>query len=200
MQEKLLGSQPVGLAFIVSAPAGTGKTTLVKMLMKEFPCVVGSISYTTRMPRAGEVDGKDYHFISNEEFKRRIEENEFLEYVKLYGCYYGTSRLAVEELLAQGKHVILVIDTQGSIQLREKFPATFIFLQPPSLEILRERLSLRKTESLLGIEERLAWAQKEFEAVVYYDYRIINDDLAVAYQILKSILIAEDHRVRFKRS
>lgn len=184
-----------GLAFVLSAPAGTGKTTLAHMLEEEFPCVLPSVSFTTRKARPGEVSGVDYHFIETEEFELKIAENEFLEYVKLYGYYYGTSKLAVQEQLARGNHVILVIDTQGALQLMGKFPATFIFLEPPSLEILRQRLHLRKTEIHSAIEERLALAQKEIEASIHYDYRIINDNLDIAYQVLKSILIAEEHKI-----
>lgn len=186
---------PQGLAFVLSAPAGTGKTTLAHMLTHEFPCVTLSVSFTTRKARVGEIPGQDYHFITLEEFERKIAENEFLEYVKLYGCYYGTSKLAVQKQIEQGKHVMLVIDTQGALQLMGKFPATFIFLQPPSMDVLRERLHLRRTEINSAIEERLVWAEKEIEASIHYDYRIINDNLEIAYQVLKSILISEEHKI-----
>lgn len=192
---KLLGNVKKGLVFVVSAPAGTGKTTLVHMLTQEFPCVVGSVSYTTRNQRPGEIAGVHYHFVSREEFESRIEKHEFLEFVQLYGDYYGTSKLTVQELQEQGKHVILVIDTQGALQLKTRFPAIFIFLRPPSMQILRERLAQRKTESSVMIEERLAIAKKEMEAMCHYDYCITNDDLSTAYQVLRSILIAEEHRV-----
>lgn len=192
---KLLGNVKKGLVFVVSAPAGTGKTTLVHMLIQEFPCVVGSVSYTTRSQRPGEIAGVHYHFVSKEEFESRIEKHEFLEFVQLYGDYYGTSTLTVQKLQEQGKHVILVIDTQGALQLKTWFPATFIFLRPPSMPILRERLAQRKTESPVMIEQRLAIALKEMEAMCYYDYCITNDDLSTAYQVLRSILIAEEHRV-----
>lgn len=192
---KLLGNLDKGLALVLSAPAGTGKTTLVQMLVQEFTCVVESISYTTRPCRSGEVSGIHYHFVTNEEFEQKIANNDFLEYVKLYGYYYGTSQKEIEDQQKKGKHVILVIDTQGALQLMGKFNAKFIFLQPPSMEVLRERLKQRKTETAAVIEERLNWAQSEMEAVRYYDYRIINDDLATAYQVLRSIVIAEEHRV-----
>lgn len=195
MDKKLLGNGKMGLAFVVSAPAGTGKTTLVHMLTQEFPCVIESISYTTRSQRPEEISGVHYHFVSKEEFESKIAANDFLEFVELYGCYYGTSHHTVQDLQRQGKHVILVIDTQGAQQLKTWFSATFIFLQPPSLQVLRERLVQRKTESSDVIEKRLAIAQKEIEASCHYDYCIINDDLATAYQVLRSILIAEEHRV-----
>lgn len=198
MPSQLLGNLPTGLAFVVSAPAGTGKTTLVHMLVQEFPCIVESISFTTRPKRPGEISGVHYNFVSTEEFERRIANQEFLEYVKLYGYYYGTSKEHIREKQAQRKHVVLVIDTQGALQLMGKFEATFIFLQPPSIDVLRERLKQRKTESPTVIDERLNWARRELEAVRYYDYCIVNEDLSVAYQVLRSILIAEEHKVRKK--
>lgn len=200
MTEKLLGNLKKGLAFIVSAPAGTGKTTLVNMLIKEFPCVVESISFTTRKCRPEEVPGVHYHFVTEEEFKRKIANNEFLEYVQLYGHYYGTAYHTLLELQQQGKHVILVIDTQGALQLKGKFPAVFIFIKPPSLEKLRQRLTHRSTESAAVIEERLDWAKHEMKAAQEYDYCIVNDELTTSYQVLRSILIAEEHRVVTKRS
>jgi guanylate kinase len=199
MNEKVLCNQKQGKVFVVSAPAGTGKTTLVQMLVGEFPCVVENISFTTRKSRPGELSGVHYHFISREEFEKKIAHKEMLEYVTLYGDYYGTSCEAVEQWQNQGKHVILVIDTQGALQLMDRFSAVFIFIKPPSLEELRERLIKRKTESPEIIERRLAWAQKEISFADKYDYCIINDNLDVAYTVLKSILIAEEHR-NLKRS
>lgn len=196
MALKLLGNRKRGLAFIVSAPAGTGKTTLVEKLAEEFPSVLLNVSYTTRLPRTGEIDGVHYHFISKTQFKERIAAEEFLENVCLYGEYYGTSRKWIEERLNAGKHVVLVIDTQGAIFLRDKYPAISIFVKPPSLEELERRLSGRGTETQQKIEERLAIAQQEIEALKYYDYEIVNDNLEVAYQVLRSILIAEEHRVK----
>lgn len=195
MEKKVLGNRERGIVFILSAPAGTGKTTLAQKLIGEFPQIVASISYTTRLPRLGEVDGKDYFFISEIEFEKKIARHEFLEYVRLYGCYYGTSRTWIEARLQAGKHVILVIDTQGAIQLRRTLPSVAIFLQPPSLAELKRRLSHRGTETMNKIEERLTIAEEELKAVKFYDYQIVNDDLDTAYQVLKSIIIAEDHRV-----
>ena len=196
MSTNLIGNLSKGLLFIVSAPAGTGKTTLVQLLTRDFPSVLASISYTTRQPRSGEVDGIHYYFISKEEFEKRIQDNDFLEHVKLYGDYYGTSKSWVGEKLNQKKHVILVIDTQGAKLLRDKIDVISIFVAPPSIEELERRLKLRQTESDEVIEKRLKWAKKELEAQDSYDYLIINDDLAKAYQTLRSILIAEEHRIR----
>lgn len=191
----LLGTRTQGLILIVSAPAGTGKTTLVQKLVQEFPTIVASISYTTREPREGEVNGIDYHFISNSEFEDKIAVGDFLEYVKLYGHYYGTSKEWVEGQQKQGKHVVLVIDTQGALKLKGVVDGIFIFIHPPSLEVLRSRLTQRQTETAEMIEKRLAWAEEELNVAQEYDYEIVNEDLGTAYQILRSIVIAECHRI-----
>lgn len=192
---KLLGNRKKGLLFVLSAPAGTGKTTLVQMLTQEFSCIVESVSFTTRSPRPDEKEGIHYHFIGNTEFEEKIAANEFLEHVELYGYYYGTSKKWVQEQIDNGKHVILVIDTQGGLQMRNLLHAIFIFLKPPSLNELRSRLIKRKTEDPAVIEERLAWSKKEIEDGQHYDYLIVNDDLKIAYEVLKSIVIAEEHRI-----
>lgn len=197
MSQKLLGNLSRGLIFVVSAPAGTGKTTLVRMLHDEFPCVIESISCTTRSPRGGEIPGKDYHFLKNEEFQERIQKGDFLEYAKVFNHYYGTSKEFVLQQQEKGNHVILVIDTQGAMQLKAtQFEATFIFVSPPSLSELRERLFKRKTENAELIEQRLSWALEELNMAVQYDYHIVNDNLHRAYDILRSIMIAEEHKVR----
>lgn len=184
-----------GLLFVVSAPAGTGKTTLVKMLDDEFPNIVTSISFTTRQPRLGEQPGSHYNFISESEFAKKIVEGDFLEHAQIYGHYYGTSKKWVKEQQEKGNHVVLVIDTQGALQLKGVIPAVFIFIAPPSMEILRTRLTNRKTESQEVVEQRLKWSEKEIYDAQFYDYMIINDDLATAYQALRSIVIAEEHRI-----
>lgn len=190
-----------GLLFIVSAPAGTGKTTLVSKLTGEFLNVVTSVSYTTRKPRPGEVEGVHYHFVTKEQFEQRM--GEFLEYVTLYGDYYGTSQKWVEEQQDKGKHVILTIDTQGAMKLkamqlkkRQALPSVYIFIQPPSLQVLKERLIRRKTETPEVIEARLEWARQEMKLAGEYDYNIVNDELRHAYEALRSIFIAEQHKVR----
>lgn len=192
---KVLGNLEKGKVFIVSAPAGTGKTTLTQMLVDEFPCVVESVSFTTRQPREDEKDGVHYRFITREEFTQKIEEGEFLEYADIYGDLYGTSREWVEKRLNQGKHVVLVIDTQGALKLKERYPATYIFIIPPSFEELRRRLLERRTENDAVIEKRLAWARKEVEKSHEYDYRLVNNDLETAFEVLKGIVIAEEHKV-----
>lgn len=201
MTLKPLGNLEKGLLFVLSAPAGTGKTTLVQRLVASDEKIIESISYTTRAARPGEQEGDHYYFIDEPLFRRKVEQGEFLEHACLYGCHYGTSRSWVEEQRACGRHVILVIDTQGALQLRQdKVEGCFIFLLPPSLEELKERLHLRKTESLEVIERRLDWSKHEFLAVGHYDYLIINDDIDVAYEVLRSIIIAEEHRAAWMLS
>jgi guanylate kinase len=196
MAEKLLGNLPQGLIFVLSAPAGTGKTTLVDMLTEEFDCVVESVSCTTRPHRPNESHGKHYHFLGRDAFENMVHRGEFLEYAEVFGYYYGTSRDFVFEQRKSGKHVVLVIDTQGAMKLQEQgFPAIYIFVSPPSIKELRERLIKRKTETTQTMEERLAWAEHEMAMAVHYDYHIVNDNLNNAYAILRSILIAEEHRV-----
>lgn len=185
-----------GLVFVMSAPAGTGKTTLVKMLKDEFHNVVSNVSYTTRPARACEVPERDYHFISVKEFEKKIKEDEFLEYAKVFHNYYGTSRKSVEAQREKGKHVILVIDTQGAMQLKGRIDAIFIFVSPPSIEELRARLMGRQSEDSSAIETRLSWAENEMALSSNYDYHIVNENLKVAYDVLRSILIAEEHKNR----
>ncbi len=197
MAQKLLGNLPKGLVFILSAPAGTGKTTLVRMLTEEFECVVESISYTTRPNRYNESQGKDYHFLSEEKFKFLVQKGDFLEYAQVFGYYYGTSRQWVLDAQERGNHVVLVIDTQGAMALKNQgFAGIFIFVSPPSLDELRKRLIKRKTESEQSIQERLEWAKQEISLASHYDYYIVNDNLNNAYAILRSIVIAEEHRVK----
>lgn len=196
MPQQLIGNLPKGLVFILSAPAGTGKTTLVRMLSKEFPCIVESISCTTRAPRSGEREGIDYHFLSTADFEKKIHQRDFLEYAHVFGYHYGTLHADVEKELNQGKHVFLIIDTQGAMQLKKKaFSGVYIFLSPPSLEELKERLTKRKTDTQETIDKRLHGAKAELEMMAYYDYHLVNDNLDLAYHILRSIVIAEERRV-----
>jgi guanylate kinase len=194
-KEQALGGISKGQVFVVSAPAGTGKTTLVRLLVKEFDCVVESVSCTTRPPRKGEKEGVDYFFLTQEAFDKKMEQGEFLEHAKVFDHSYGTSRQFLEERLLAGKHVVLVIDTQGALQLMGTYAAVFVFISPPSMEALRSRLQARRSESEESMERRLSWAQKEMALASRYDYHIVNDDLQVAYEVLRSILIAEQHKI-----
>lgn len=196
MSKKVLGNLKKGRIFVISAPAGTGKSTLVDMLLNEFPdAIAESCSSTTRLPRSNEIASAHYEFISVDEFQMKIDRDEFLEYAEVFGAFYGTRRQEVERLQNSGKHVILVIDTQGALQLKSVMPsAIFIFITPPSMEELQRRLFKRQTESQEKIAERLAWAAREFEMIPHYDYHIVNDHLEISYQILRSILVAEEHK------
>ena len=195
MSKKVLGNTDQGLLFVISAPAGTGKSTLVEMLLEEFPDeIVETCSCTTRTPRPGEIAERHYEFISIEEFEKRITAGAFLEYARVFGNYYGTRHEEVARLQAQGKHVVLVIDTQGAMKIRPQLPAIFIFIAPPSFEELRRRLFKRRTEDEEKIQERLLWAKQEIAMAPHYDYHIINDNLEITYQVLRSILIAEEHK------
>ncbi len=184
-----------GLVFVLSAPAGTGKNTLVNRLLEEFSDIVESVSFTTRSPRQDETDGKHYHFVTQAQFDQRIAEGDFLEYVSLYGYSYGTSRAQVETLQKAGKHVMLVIDTQGALKLKQVISATYIFVYPPSMQELKQRLEARSTETVEAIQSRLEWAEKEMTMIKQYDYCLINDDMDIAYDALRSIIVAEEHRV-----
>lgn len=199
MSNKLLGNISQGLLFVISAPAGTGKSTLVEMILTEFPEEIAeSCSSTTRQPRPGEIAKHHYEFISIPEFENKIYSGAFLEYAKVFGNYYGTRTEEVRRLLQKGKHVILVIDTQGALQIMEQNPfafnPVFIFIKPPSLEELKNRLFKRKTEDEEKIQERLLWAKQELAVAPRYDYLITNDDLGTTYQVLRSIFIAEEHK------
>ncbi|MDJ0652062.1 MAG: guanylate kinase [Simkaniaceae bacterium] len=181
--------------FIISAPAGAGKTTLVRMLKDAFPNqVTQTISCTTRKPRKGEIDGRDYLFLTKNAFKERVKRGDFLEHATVFGDQYGTLKERVTSQQTKGKSVILVIDTQGALELKKKTKATFIFIVPPSMEILEERLKTRKTESPETLKKRLKWAKHEMEQAKFYDYTIVNDDLEIAYKALKKIVIAEKYR------
>jgi guanylate kinase len=198
MSKKVLGNPGKGgLLFVISAPAGTGKSTLVDMILSEFPEEIAeSCSCTTRSPRSGEVSQRHYEFLTTEEFERKIAAKEFLEYATVFGNYYGTRREEVSRLQAQGKHVVLVIDTQGAMKIKPQVPAIFIFISPPSFEELRSRLFKRRTEDEEKIQERLLWAKQEIEMAPHYDYHIINDRLDITYHVLRSIFIAEEHKKR----
>jgi guanylate kinase len=185
------------LLFVVSAPAGTGKSTLVDRLVKEFEGLEETCSVTTRQPRAGEKEGKHYHFVSPSVFAKRVKEGAFLEHVDVHGHKYGTLKEDVDKIHSEGKHAILVIDTQGARRIQESgIEAIYTFLAAPSMEILKKRLISRGTETTAQIEKRLEIAEKELEASALYHYRIVNDELEIAYLKLKSVLIAEAHKIK----
>jgi guanylate kinase len=184
-----------GLLFVVSAPSGTGKTTLCRKMVRIFPGMHYSISYTTRPSRPGEENGRDYHFIRAEDFQRMIDAGEFAEWAEIYGHRYGTSKTILDRIRDEGRDVIVDIDGQGARQLREQDPqAIFIFILPPSWEELKRRLSLRKTEDPTALEERLRKSRLETADGRWYDYLIVNHKLEKAQKELEAIIRAEHCR------
>lgn len=186
-----------GNLYVVAAPSGAGKTTLVKRLLQNESEVRLSISYTTRLPRPGEENGREYHFVDVETFRSMIDRSDFLEWAEVHGNFYGTSKTWIMNQMADGNDVLLEIDWQGAQQVRAIFPeAIGVFILPPSLEELERRLTGRGTDSREVIARRLAAAQAEMRHVGEFDYAIINDDLERALDDLRSILRAS--RLRFK--
>lgn len=180
-----------GNLFIVAAPSGAGKTTLVRLLLENDPQINVSISHTTRHPRPGEADGREYHFIDVPAFLEMISRAEFLEWAEVHGNYYGTSKRWMEDEMSAGRDVLLEIDWQGAQQVRKVFPqAIGVFVLPPSLEVLKTRLSGRGTDSADVIARRIAAARDEMRHVDEFDYVIINDDLQSASRDLQSIVTA----------
>ena len=185
-----------GILFVVSGPSGAGKTTLYKKAISVLPHLMHSVSYTTRSPRVGEVNGRDYTFINREEFMTMIHKKEFAEWAEIHGELYGTARKRLEEIMNSGVDAILDIDVQGAMQLKEKLPGgVFIFILPPSLEILRERLQQRMANVKKEIEKRLAVALGEMKKYLEYDYVIVNSIFEDAFKELESIIIANRARV-----
>ena len=167
-----------GTLVVVSGFAGTGKGTVMKELLGRYDSYALSISATTRQPRPTEVDGREYFFKTKEEFEKMIEENEFLEYACYVGNYYGTPKKYVDEQLSEGRDVILEIEIQGALHIKEQFPdALLLFIAPPSADVLKQRLTDRGTESAEVIESRLARAVEESKGIEQYDYLVVNDDL-----------------------
>jgi len=183
-----------GSLFIVSAPSGAGKTTLCRELVSEFPRMKFSISYTTRKPRQGEMNDRDYTFISRDDFREMTGKGDFIEWAEIHGELYGTSRKRLEEMLNAGDDVILDIDTQGAMQIKKRMMGgTYVFILPPSLEILRKRLEKRMTDAKEEIAKRLRRAAAEIKTYSQYDYVIINDILEDALREFEAIIIS--HRV-----
>jgi guanylate kinase len=189
-----------GLLFIVSAPSGTGKTTLVERLVHVVPNLRMSRSYTSRPERAGEQDGVDYNFITRERFEGMVRDNEFLEWADVFGNYYGTCAADTERSLANGTDVVLVIDVQGARQVRSRGIETIgIFVLPPSAGILEQRLRGRSKDSEEQIGRRLDVARREVDEFSQYEYLVVNDEVDAAVDRLRSIVQAERGRVKTMR-
>ena len=178
-----------GKLYVVAAPSGAGKTTLVRLLLESEPEVHLSISYTTRSPRPGEVNGREYHFVDVAAFRAMMARGDFLEWAEVHGNFYGTSKVWIGEQLDAGRDVLLEIDWQGAQQVRGAFPdAIGVFILPPSMEELTRRLTGRGTDSADVIERRLAAAQAEMRHVGEFDYVIINDSLEQALDDLRAVV------------
>jgi guanylate kinase len=181
-----------GIPFVVAAPSGTGKTTVCRRVVEEEDLVDFSVSHTTRARRAGESDGLDYHFVSREEFQRMVDTGAFLEWAEYNGNLYGTSWKAIEEPLERGRDVLLEIEVQGAAQVRERrADARFVFLLPPSLAVLEQRLSARGTDDPAEVARRLALTERELAAAERFDYAVVNDDLARCVADVRAILRGE---------
>ena len=191
-----------GLLIVISGPSGAGKGTICKSFLERNPEVAISVSATTRSPRKGEVEGVNYYFMSKEEFKGKIEDNDFLEYAEVYDNFYGTPKSNVEELLEGGKDVILEIDIQGALKVKENTEeGVFIFILPPSMEELKARIIKRGSDTPESLMKRFKSAYKEINFISRYNYAVVNDEVETAVEKLEAIISAEKCRVdRIKQS
>ena len=180
------------LLIVISGPSGAGKSRLSQALLERFPQLRFSVSATTRPPRAGELNGVHYFFVSEQEFLARVAADDFLEWAKVYGNYYGTLKSHVDELMAAGYDVLLDIDTQGALQIKSKCPqGVFVFVVPPSPQELARRIASRGTETPESMAQRLAGAANELAHAGAYDYIVVNDEVEAAVGRLASIIVAE---------
>ena len=180
---------------VVSAPSGSGKTSILREVLKQCPNIHFSVSYTTRPPRQGEEDGKDYYFVSEEAFRERIARGEFAEWEENYGCLYGTSAKTMKAFLEKGFDLILDLDSRGAKTLKKNYPGgAFVFILPPSIGELKKRLKRREFENEQTVNKRMDKALDEIREIVWYDYIIINDKIKNAIDALRSIYLAEKSR------
>lgn len=179
----------MGRLFILSAPSGAGKTTLRNAILERFPEMIYSVSYTTRMPRPGEKNGRDYYFIKKEDFEKKIKKNQWAEWAEVHGNYYGTPAEFLDKRLAMGFEILLEIDVQGAILILKRYPESItIFIMPPSLKILKQRLEQRGADSKEIIENRLLNAEKELAQKDIYHHIIVNDQLPKAVREIVSVI------------
>lgn len=184
-----------GLLVVISGPSGSGKGTICKRLIEELDNVQVSVSATTRKPRLGEIEGVNYFFIDEEKFINKINKDEFLEYAKVYGNFYGTPRQEVLKNLEKGKDVILEIDTQGALNVKKSYPkGVFIFILPPSIKELKSRIEGRGTDSKETIIKRMDCVIEELNNALKYDYVVLNDEVEEAVKKIKEIISAEKNR------
>lgn len=192
----MLKTKQRGSLIVISGPSGSGKGTIIKEVLNDLTNIALSTSYTSRAIRGKEEQGKEYFFVSKEEFEKMIQNNEFLEYAEYSSNYYGTSKKVVNELLDQGKDVILEIEVQGALQIKNMIEdSIFIFIMPPTMQELRKRLINRQTDSKEQIFNRFKTAYKEINEYTKYNYVVSNDDLMQAVEKVKSIILAEKCRV-----
>ncbi|MGL5615655.1 MAG: guanylate kinase [Sarcina sp.] len=188
--------QNKGVLIVISGPSGAGKGTICKALLEKHPEIKLSVSATTRMPREGEVDGINYHFLAKETFVKRLDEGDFLEHAEVYGNYYGTPKSNVEAILNQGHDVILEIDIQGALKVKEQSEdGVFIFILPPSMEELKQRIIKRGSETPESLMTRFKSAYQEINYVSKYNYAVVNDTVESAVNKIESVLTAEKCRV-----
>lgn len=198
LEEPVEGATHTGILFVVSSPSGGGKGTLIQRVLKRLPNLSYSVSYTTRQPRDGEVDGREYFFVTQAQFSQMVERNEFLEWARVHSHLYGTSRNQVARDVSLGRDIVLEVDVQGAASIRNLIEdAVSVFILPPSLEVLRERLIARGTDSEEDLAVRLRNAPQELKAYRTFDYVIINDDAEIASA--KLIAIIEAERTRLSR-
>jgi guanylate kinase len=196
-----MSSKGRGLLFVVSAPSGAGKTTLVERLVEQTPNLRMSRSYTSRAAREGEIDGVDYNFVTRARFEAMVAADQFLEWADVVGNLYGTSAADTERVLESGSDVVLVIDVQGARQVRRRGAETIaIFVLPPSFDVLEQRLRGRSKDSEEAMQRRLRVARQEVAAFAEYDFLVINDELTAAVDRLRSIVLAERARLKYMRA
>ncbi len=181
-----------GQIFVFSAPSGTGKSTIAEALMERVEALAYSISHTSRRPRGSEQDGVDYHFVTRSTFKEMIEQNAFLEWAEVYGHLYGTSLAAINAQISAGFDILMDVDVQGGRNVKKQFPeSVLIFLLPPSLETLEDRLTTRGTDDPSVVRKRMAQVSKEIKSCSWYDYIVINDDLEKAIHEAQCVIMSE---------